>query len=863
MDQTRIEEAANAALRDYHVVWWSDLNGEFEELAPDLDIGDATFVPVADTSSLDIKFRIRSAPIGTQFLLYEGKASKSVDGLDWLKDVRLFARRFKVDRASQIADSIKIEAPVLKEHIKTRLTFFNSKKRLDKITQHLNNTDDPAGMDRKIMATLLGIERSDIAHIVIGVFGKLKEPDLWEERPDILAEFDKFSVMEVFWSEVAKTYGYVVEKPALETFLRSILVSDFTYRMNGKTPASLRQHCLEAEFHPAIIVLLGMWRDSRSSSSTLDRLSADISESTKIRDLARKLDITALRETFTFEAVEREIIAKVRDVLIDTESSPKELEGVLDIIQFRKQGHWVNSLNDDNPSRIAFRHMYGALTAAANLLKLRKSYDLTFNFPNAEAFWKSYAGDLYCFDQLYRHFIEAADAGSGQDFMKELRSRINDVYDNDFVSPASARWSEHVTTMLDDRWAIPDVCRQDRFYAANVAPILERSKTARAVVIVSDAFRYEIAKEFVDGLNTMDRYAGDIEPMLGVVPSCTAIGMASLLPPGATEMTGDGLVTIDGKATSGIENRKKVLAQHGGTAVNAEDLMAMSKDDGRTFIGDHRLVYVYHNHIDSTADAGDEARAFQAARGTIDFLSKLCQRVLGSYNGTNVFVTADHGFMYREGKGTESGRTAVDPSSNGSILNKRRYKVGFNMQRAHGTIHGALAKTSRIQGKEEFLIPRGTDLFHYQGGSRFMHGGAMLQEIVVPCVRVQYVKSKDTKLRAKRVELAILKAPDTITTPRPRISLMQTEGVSERSKVETVTVAIYDGNELMSDIQTISFESKEPSHCSAWTQDVVLTMQNAGVIGNRPLVLKVRRASDRVDLLTKDVYFAQAIERDF
>ena len=42
----------------------------------------------------------------------------------------------------------------------------------------------------------------------------------------------------------------------------------------------------------------------------------------------------------------------------------------------------------------------------------------------------------------------------------------------------------------------------------------------------------------------------------------------------------------------------------------------------------------------------------------------------------------------------------------------------------------------------EFWIPKGANRFHFIGGARFIHGGAMLQEIVVPVVTVRHVKGK-------------------------------------------------------------------------------------------------------------------------
>ena len=40
----------------------------------------------------------------------------------------------------------------------------------------------------------------------------------------------------------------------------------------------------------------------------------------------------------------------------------------------------------------------------------------------------------------------------------------------------------------------------------------------------------------------------------------------------------------------------------------------------------------------------------------------------------------------------------------------------------------------------EFWIPKGANRFHFTGGARFVHGGAMLQEIVVPVITVRHIR---------------------------------------------------------------------------------------------------------------------------
>ncbi len=83
----------------------------------------------------------------------------------------------------------------------------------------------------------------------------------------------------------------------------------------------------------------------------------------------------------------------------------------------------------------------------------------------------------------------------------------------------------------------------------------------------------------------------------------------------------------------------------------------------------------------------------------------------------------------------------------------------------------------------EFWVPRGTNRFHFVGGSRFIHGGAMPQEIAVPVIQVTQLKGKSAeKTRTKHVGISVLGSNLKITTSRYRFKFIQTEAVSERIK---------------------------------------------------------------------------------
>ncbi|MEL1623626.1 hypothetical protein, partial [Acinetobacter baumannii] len=83
---------------------------------------------------------------------------------------------------------------------------------------------------------------------------------------------------------------------------------------------------------------------------------------------------------------------------------------------------------------------------------------------------------------------------------------------------------------------------------------------------------------------------------------------------------------------------------------------------------------------------------------------------------------------------------------------------------------------------------------HFVGGSRFVHGGIMPQEIVVPVLTVKQLRGEKAGQRTKRkVEVISTKSTLKMVNNIQKFDLMQTEAVSELVMPVTLSIAIYDG----------------------------------------------------------------------
>jgi hypothetical protein len=176
---------------------------------------------------------------------------------------------------------------------------------------------------------------------------------------------------------------------------------------------------------------------------------------------------------------------------------------------------------------------YDALTAAADFFSLKAAHAAGFSFADAVTAFAQYRDELFRFDQLYRHFHTAADAvePTGWAVLHELRESIEGVYSGWYIPQLSAAWAKVMEGShgLLAHWKLPEVTPQQAFFERKVLPLFEGG-VKRVFVLISDAFRFEVAQELVLQVNSKSRFKASLDGMLGVLPSYTALGMAALLP---------------------------------------------------------------------------------------------------------------------------------------------------------------------------------------------------------------------------------------------------------------------------------------------------------------------------------------------
>jgi hypothetical protein len=214
--------------------------------------------------------------------------------------------------------------------------------------------------------------------------------------------------------------------------------------------------------------------------------------------------------------------------------------------------------------------------------------------------FRAYTSELFRFDQLYRKFSELADKAEigGWDVLKSLRKQVENVYSGWFLDDISLKWNGFLRVQggLLDTWKIPYICNQYDFFNWYLIPILRESSRNRFFVIISDGFRYEAAEELMQDINGRYRLKTELASMLGVLPAYTALGMAALLPHKKLSFRDNSTdILVDSKPVGTLDLRSEILSHYHGTAIKADDLTAMSREQGREFVKPYRIIYIYHD----------------------------------------------------------------------------------------------------------------------------------------------------------------------------------------------------------------------------------------------------------------------------
>jgi uncharacterized protein (TIGR02687 family) len=235
----------------------------------------------------------------------------------------------------------------------------------------------------------------------------------------------------------------------------------------------------------------------------------------------------------------------------------------------------------------------------------------------------------------------------------------------------------------------------------------------------------------------------------------------------------------------------------------------MTTDQGREFVREYRVVYVYHDRIDATGDKqASEDNTFEAVERSVKEITSLVEFIHGCLNGSRILITADHGFIFQQGDLHSTDKSQWH--SGGEVHEeKKRYVVGRNLPDQDAAWKIPFSAILDEPSDLEVVTPKGVQRFHFAGGAKFVHGGSLLQEIVVPVLKLKGLKGKSAETgRIRKVDVQLLDTTRKVSNNRQRFTFLQTTKVEGKTLPRTLRIGFYSAKgDLISDERKVTFDS--------------------------------------------------------
>ncbi|NWJ97861.1 MAG: PglZ domain-containing protein [Chloroflexi bacterium] len=288
---------------------------------------------------------------------------------------------------------------------------------------------------------------------------------------------------------------------------------------------------------------------------------------------------------------------------------------------------------------------------------------------------------------------------------------------------------------------------------------LLKDKRATAI-IVADAMRYAVGASLVERINQQEGVErAKIKPARTALPTMTALGMGMALPIEEEELVAD---LINGKwqlhlkdkalNLSLAEQRREWWRTHGKVAPEALlNIGAVLSGQIPKPQGSRTRLVIFDDLIDKLGH--DEELEGLGSEMVLKRYSQAIQR-LRDQQWLRILVMTDHGFI--QWSGSEE-KNVAPPLPNAAYSSRRAmaYPANTKLEGPQGVAPG---------GKWKMAFTSGAASFRAYGGLGFFHGGASLQEWIIPCVLIEWPQ------KAEPVKVEIVPIPQ-ILGARVKITL--------------------------------------------------------------------------------------------
>ncbi|MCM3314635.1 BREX-1 system phosphatase PglZ type A [Bacillus sp. FSL K6-6483] len=754
------------------IVFWVDKDNEFTEDIEHLIVDKVKVHTLTDRNQFHTKYLLEEEDSESPYLIYTNMELGVED--NWLADTVFYSKTFYADRISLILSELHID-PSLRAVIKKYERFFNNKERFRKFSALNIETYSEQIIELSIMSVLCNVRTPDFEEVLKAVL----MDTLDDNENKYLSLLKKFFDIDVFWNYVSKHYGYERKKKSLKTLFIHLVVTALSQSVGEENLNELNDFISNRNKTNAV-VFIDHWMHHKTDYVVFDEYAEMAEQEIQLSNIINHLPVETFKQADNFPYIDKAIIIYIANGLV---TQLEDYGEYTKLIKLRRAKHYYDK----------FASVYEALYYTVKIHEFYKEHRQGIPQGRAIDLYQAYVNEYHLMDTYYRKFYVAYDEESNHDLLKKLKMLVENLYTNWYMGELSSHWSQAIESEMTENWSLPGIKNQQDFYSSFIDSKVRNGE--RVFVIVSDAMRYEIGVELADRLNTETMGVCDVETLLGVVPSITKLGMPSLLPHKEIDIDTNARVFVDGKDSSGLENRKKIIESKvaESIAVHFQDVLAMNKARRRETFKGKKLIYIYHDTIDAMGDkASTEVYTFNAVETSLNQLYDLVKIIRDDLSGMNVYITADHGFLYQRDELEESDKVGQD--SLDSIEVKRRYILSKEQRELSGQLAINLSSVIKNEQQLTAYLPKATLRYKMQGsGINFVHGGASLQEIVVPLLTFKNKRTGQKGAKAiKKVDVKLTNTTRKITNSIFNLEFFQTEKVEDKTTPRTVVIYMAD-----------------------------------------------------------------------
>ena len=840
------------------LVFWYDANAEFVSDIDALELENANILKLEHDNQFQTKYFLEREDTKTNYLIYAPFPKPALKD-NHLADTIRYSKEFFADRASLLAIDLGIDEkykPVLQHYIK----FFGAKDR----TQRFYDLEIK-NFNKEIIETAL---MSIICKTKIVSFEEIVRTIITDdglENNKFLTEFGKYDLINPFWKMCAEHFGYMeghkqknahgyddnqyiqvgseeyfileYELFSLQKLIYTLFVTYASKVIHAELPIAWGNYCSYKSGN--IIAFLDSLMNSLIYNENFDVLSQMVYDNLKGDDIFERLEPDNIVDCEIFRKVDIFII-KWLIARLENEDTDAKLHGysIPEICRLRRKMHY---------RKIYYSHYYIIENAYYLILAAHFEPKKTI-----EEIAKEYIAKDYIVDQKYRYFYYHFDKVENNTLYETLRELVENIYTNKFLDKLSVAWNN----ALVDAKATTGIMKQQEFFNKYI-----KNPKERIVVIISDAFRFEVGQTLMKRLQEDEKCTAKITAMQGVLPSYTKFGMSALLPHKELSMSDDYKVLVDGKVCDDLKAREQILQSYvtNSRAVQFDDIKAMKIADLKEIFVGQDVVYIYHNQIDARGDKlNTENEVFIACEEAVEEIHTMIKR-LTSANNIHFIITADHGFIYKRDKLAESDK--ISGFNKNDALVGRRYVVADERVNADGIGSFTLGDILENDDQRIVSVPIGSDVFKISGGGQnYVHGGSSLQELIIPVIDV---RTNKYYTETKTVSIGLVSLVHKITNLMTNLDFIQSDPVTDINK-ETVYKLFFisDENEKISN-DNIYVADKKDKDASKRIFRLKFTFKNKQYVRSRKYYLVAYDEKSKLEVIRHEVKMDLAFVDDF